>query len=183
MEHHKEEYAPTNLTVSESHIFVFLQMSRFPKQVAVLRETVMFQERYWSHQLFPQILPNQSKWKAVANHFNTSSDHIYPTASFLHQGPHRKTFRFSYECSLMYKASPDTINTSVLTGNVVSYHSQLHPTCWSLYSSSLHPPGPATQESCDKRPAAQLHACQNLSSAFAPSITNLPYFSPRLSKT
>lgn len=117
---------------------------------------------------FPQILPNQSKYKAVANHFNNSADHIYPTASFLCQGPHERTFIFPYECSLTYKANPDTINTSVLMGNAVSYHSQLHATAWSLYSSSLHPPGPATQESCDKMPAAELHTCQNLASAFAP---------------
>lgn len=90
---------------------------------------------------------------------------------------------FSYEHSLTYKGSPDTINTSVLTGNEVSYHSQLHATGWNLYSSSLHPPGPAMQESCDKMPAALLHACQNFASAFAPWITILPYFSPRLSKT
>lgn len=183
MEQHKEEYAPSNLTVNESHILGFLQMSRFPKQVAILREMAMFHEQYWSHQLFPWVLPNQSKWKAVANHFNTSADHIYPTASFLGQGTRKRTFLFSYERSLTYKGSPDTINTSVLTGNEVSYHSQLHATGWNLYSSSLHPPGWAMQESCDKMPAALLHACQNLASAFAPWITNLPYFSPRLSKT
>lgn len=183
MEHHEEEYAPTNLNINESYILVLLQVSRFPEQVAVLRETAVFQERYWSHQLFPQKMPNQSERKAVANHFNTSADHIYPTASFLHQDPHKRVFLFSYKCSLIHKASPDTINTSVLTGNVVSYRSQPDAAGWSLYSSSLRPPGPATQEFCDKTPAALLHACQNLSSAFAPWITSLPYFSARLSKT
>lgn len=48
------------------------------------------------------------------------------------------------------KASPDPVNTSVLTGRVVYHHSQLHAVGWSLYSSSLHPPGPVRQESCEK---------------------------------
>lgn len=183
MEHHDEEYASTNLNVNESYILFFLQTSRFPEQVAVMRETVMFQEQYWSHQPFPQKLSNQSKRKAVANHFSTSADHIYPTASFLHQDPHKRIFLFSYKCNLMYKASPDTINTYVLTGNVVSHRSQLDAAGWSLYSSSLRPSGPAMQEFCDKTPAALLHVCQSLSSAFAPWITSLPYFSARLSKT
>lgn len=55
-------------------------MSRFPKQVAVLGEMGVFQEGYWNLQLFPQVLPNQGKWKAVTNSFNTLADHVYPTA-------------------------------------------------------------------------------------------------------
>lgn len=46
----------------------------------------------------------------------------------------------------------------------------------------MHPLGPTMKESCDKTPAVQFRACQNLALAFAPSITNLPCFSPRLSK-
>lgn len=168
MEYHGEECAPTYLTLYESLIlFGFFQMSRFPKQVAVLREMGVFQEGYWNLQLYPQVLPNQSKWKAVTNHFNTSADHIYPTATFLHQGPHRRTF---FKRSFLYKASPDPVNTSVLTGRVVYHHSQLHAVGWSLYSSSLHPPGPVRQESCDKMLGAWLRAWQDLTSAFTPWI-------------
>lgn len=164
-----EKNLPPHIWLYMNHSFwwLFFQMSRFPKQVAVLRELGVFQEGYWNLQLFLQVLPNQSKWKAVTSHFNTSADHVYPTVTFLHQGPHKRTF---FKCSFLYKASPDPINTSILKKSVVYHHSQLHAMSWSLCSSSLHPPGPVRQESCDKMLGAWLRACQDLTSAFTPWI-------------
>lgn len=104
----------------------FLQMPRSRNRW----HSVMFQELYCSHQLpHCQIKANgqitANERQPATNHFNTSADHSYPTASFLCQSPHKTTFFFSYACSFMYKAQLTPLSLREMQFHIISSFMQL----------------------------------------------------------